>query len=124
MCIFRQKLKALQMPSVGNIVFSQMKENFGNMTKNDQYRVLTLMPPDCSMDFLRKSFNTTKYQAKRAKVIQAEKGILLSPNLKPGRRLSEETVLKVKQFYMSDDVSRQMPGKKDFVSINMDGEKQ
>ena len=79
------------------------------------------MPSDCSVDFLRKSFNTTKYQAKQAKVIQAKKGILSTPNPKPGRRISEETLLKVKQFYMSDDVSRQMPGKKDFVSINVDG---
>lgn len=36
-----------------------------------------------------------------------------SPDPKPGKSLSLETVDLVRRFYESDDVSRQMPGKKD-----------
>ena len=120
----RHKLKSPNIASVGDIVFDQMKENFSTMTKNDQYRVLTTMPPESSVEFLKKTFNTTDYQVKRAKVIQAEQGIFSTPNPKPGRRLPDETLEKVKEFYMTDDVSRQMPGKKDSISMIVDGVKQ
>lgn len=44
-------------------------------------------------------------------------GIMSSPIMKHGKPLSDETVTMVKSFYESDDVSRLMPGKKDFVSV-------
>ena len=94
----RQKLKSPLVPSVGDMVLNQMKENFGTMAKNDQYRILTTMPPECSVEFLKTTFNTTDHQVKQAKAIQAEQGILSTPNPKPGRRLAEESLLKVKQF--------------------------
>ena len=104
----KQKLKSPLVPSVGDMVLNQMKENFGKMAKNDQYRILTTMPPECSVEFLKTTFNTTDNQVKQAKAIQAEQGILSTPNPKPGRRLAEESLLKVKQFYTSDDVSKQL----------------
>lgn len=44
-------------------------------------------------------------------------GILASPAIKHGKSLSDETVKIVTNFYGSDEVSRLMPGKKDFVSV-------
>ena len=49
----RDKLKAPSPVSVGDIVLTQMKENFDAMEKNDQYRVLTSMPPDSTVEFLK-----------------------------------------------------------------------
>lgn len=46
-----------------------------------------------------------------------------SPDPKPGKSLSLETVDLVRRFYESDDVSRQMPGKKDFVSVRVHGKR-
>lgn len=46
--------------------------------------------------------------------------VLASPAAKCGKTLSEETVKLVKDFYESDEVSRLMPGKKDFVSVVTD----
>ena len=103
---------------------NMMTENFSTMDKDDQYRVLTVMPQDSTVEFLKKTFKITEHQAKRSKVIQAEKGVFSTPNPKPGRRIPEEVVMKVKQFYESDDVSRQVPGKKDSVSMLVDGKKQ
>lgn len=120
----RRKLKTDQTLSVGDIVMNQMKEEFNTMDKNNQYRVLTAMPRESSLEFLKNTFGVTESQAKRAKKIQAEQGILSTPNPKPGRRLPEETIVNVKKFYESDEVSRQMPGRKDSVSMLVNGAKQ
>ena len=58
--------------------------------------------------------------AKIAKKTAREKGILSDPNPKRGKTLEEDTVQRVKEFYLSEDVSRQMPGKKDTVSVLSD----
>ncbi len=54
---------------------------------------------------------------RKSKKLVAEKGILSSPNVKCGRRLPSETETLVIDFYMNDEFSRLMPGKKDFVSV-------
>lgn len=54
---------------------------------------------------------------RKSKKLVDEKGILSSPNVKCGRRLSSETETLVIDFYMNDEFSRLMPGKKDFVSV-------
>ncbi len=46
-----------------------------------------------------------------------QKGILSTPNPKPGHALATETADVVRSFYESDEVSRMMPGTKEFVSV-------
>jgi hypothetical protein len=48
-------------------------------------------------------------------------GIMSSPNPKPGKTLKKFTVEVIKSFYNSDEVSRVMPGKKDYISIKVSG---
>ena len=55
--------------------------------------------------------------ARKVKDLVREKGILGTPSPKPGHPLASEVVDLVSGFYCSDDVSRMMPGKKDFVSV-------
>ncbi len=55
--------------------------------------------------------------ATRSKQLVKEKGILSTPNPKPGSSLPIKLVDLIKNFYEFDDISRVMPGKKDFVSI-------
>ena len=45
------------------------------------------------------------------------------PNPKPGRPLSDEVVEEVRGFYCSDDISRVMAGKKDFIIVREGGAK-
>ena len=45
---------------------------------------------------------------------------MYSPDPKPGKPLPKSTVELVKAFYLSDEVSRVMPGKKDYVSVTLD----
>ena len=119
----RRKLKIDQTPSVADIVMDQFKQEFDTMDKQNQYRVLTSMPKESSIHFLKNTFGVTEHKAKRAKQIQKENGIFSTPNPKPGRRLPEATIVKVQEFYESDEVSRQMPGRKDSVSMLVNGVK-
>lgn len=48
-----------------------------------------------------------------AKNLAKQKGILSSPNPKPGKTLDEVVVKKVIEFYESQEISHEMPRKKD-----------
>ena len=48
--------------------------------------------------FLQEFFGITDHQAKIAKSLQEEKGILSIPDPKPGKTLPEDTINKVKSF--------------------------
>ena len=54
---------------------------------------------------------------RKAKNLVKELGILATPNPKLGNTLNPQTALHIQQFYESDDISRLMPGRKDFVSV-------
>ena len=54
---------------------------------------------------------------RKAKELVKQKGILSTPNPKPGHGLPAETADLILSFYKSDEVNRVMPGKKDFVSV-------
>ena len=120
----RSKLKIEEpKPSIGEEVLEQLTSSFDNMSKTDQYRVLTLMPKNSSISTIQQTFGVTEHTATRAKTLQKEMGLLSTPNPKPGKRLSSESTKKAVKFYEDDTVSRQMAGKKDCVSVLVDGEK-
>jgi hypothetical protein len=60
---------------------------------------------------------------RRAKQLVMNQGIMSSPNPKPSKTLNEVNVEVVKSFYKSDEVSRVMPGKRDYISIKVSGAK-
>ena len=49
----------------------------------------------------------------------AERVELIKSSIKPKTVTSEETIKKVEEFYCRDDISRQAPGKKDYVTVWM-----
>lgn len=57
----------------------------------------------------------------KAKSLYDNNGILTTPEKKKGKSLSCETKSLAKSFYLDDEFSRLMPGKKDFVSIKENG---
>ena len=110
--------------NIGDKVMEQLVEEFDRMEPGDQYRVLTVMPKDENREFLQQTFGVSERKARRAKEIQTEKGILSTPNPKPGKRLPENLMTQIQAYYEKDTISRQMPGKKDCVSMVVDGVKQ
>lgn len=57
---------------------------------------------------------------RQSKKILKDKGILGSPNRKPGKSLPAEVVQTIQSFYESDEISRVLPGMKDCVSVRTD----
>ncbi|KAL5518139.1 hypothetical protein EMCRGX_G003822 [Ephydatia muelleri] len=121
----RKKLKLEPSKDDFQEVLEQLKRKFnGCAKKSEKLQVLTILPQSWSIKRIEMEFGTTNHMARLAKALVASKGILATPNPRSGKTLSDDTVQLVKLFYLNDSVSRVMPGKKDCVSIVVDGEKE
>lgn len=108
----------------GSEMIQQLKEKFQTTTqRSEQLQILTVLPKSWSLKKIEQEFNVSNYMARKSKELVKEKGVLSLPDPKPGPSLSPETVDKVRAFYESDDISRVMPGKKDFVSVKIEGKR-
>ena len=102
----------------GSEMIQQLKEKFQATTKmNEHLQILTVLPKSWSVKKIQQEFGVSTYMAQKSKKLVNEKGVLSLPDPKPGPSLLPETVDIVHAFYESDDISRVMPGKKDFVSV-------
>lgn len=103
----------------------QMKEKF-NLTKSrsEKVQILTVLPKSWKVRQIAREFGTSRHTAKLAKDLVNEKGILSHPNKRHGRKIDQGVVDKIVQFYLSEENSRMMPGKKDVVSLNVDGRRE
>jgi hypothetical protein len=59
--------------------------------------------------------------ARKAKAHVEAKRVLYTPSPKPGKALNVDTEKLVSEFYYDDEISRYMPGKKDFASVKEHG---
>ena len=94
-----------------------MKEKLKASNKREKIQILTLTPESWSLRKTAKEFKVSKATARKARILRDEKVILALPQPVIGKRLSEKTVNSVLEFYQNDEYSRQLPGKKDCVSI-------
>ena len=60
---------------------------------------------------------------KKARKLKSEKGLLAEPNKKLGKKIVMTWWSVFLDFYQSDEYSRCCPGKKEFVSVTIDGVK-
>ena len=66
-------------------VIGQLKEKFNSTVKrSEKVRILTILPKSWSVRKIMKEFGASNYMARQAKKLVQEKGILSSPNPKPG----------------------------------------
>lgn len=99
-------------------IISNLKLKFKCADENDKYRILTILPESWPCSKIEAEFGVTNYMARKAKALFLEKGVMSIPDPKFGNKtLSEDVINLVKNFYESDEVSRLMPGKKDYVSM-------
>ena len=102
----------------------QLKEKFRETTKrSEQVQILTVLPRSWTRKRIQNEFGVSEYMARKSKQLVREKGVLSSPDPKPGHSLPSATLKQVADFYESDEVSRMMPGKKDFVSVRQEGKR-
>ena len=64
-------------------------------------QILTVLPQSWSVKKIEKEFGVYNYMARKSKELVKEKGILSTPNPKPGSSLPQETTDLVIQFYES-----------------------
>ena len=76
------------------------------------------------MKKVQQEFCVSEYLAQQSKKLAEESGILSLPGPSRGPSLPPEMVSIVLSFFESDDVSRVMPGKKDFVSVKKEGKRE
>uniref|UniRef100_A0ABD2WEB3 Uncharacterized protein n=1 Tax=Trichogramma kaykai TaxID=54128 RepID=A0ABD2WEB3_9HYME len=104
-------------------VLNQIKEKFAaSDNKDERILLLTLAPKFWNRNEMIKEFKCTEWEARKAKKLVSEHGILTYPPKKRSKTLPLETETLVKNFYERDDVSRLMPGMKECISVkNKDG---
>ena len=108
----------------GVAVLEQIKRKFSELTsKEDRIQLLTLAPDFWSRRDVMKEFGCTEREARAAKQLVDESGVFSKREKKIGKILPAETANLVKNFYEKDDVSRIMPGIKDFISIKQEDSK-
>ena len=100
-----------------------MKEKYTTANKHDQILILTIFAACMSTRKLMQEFKCSQRIAVKAKQLEKDLGILSSPSPKAGKKLDIEVTESVKIFYRNDNISRQLPGKKDYVSVKENGEK-
>ena len=95
-----------------------MKENIKCAPRNKQIQILTI-PSALSWPrkIIQQIFDVSDYSVRQAQKLFKEKGFLAELDQRRGKKLSEETVNVVRNFYQSDEQSRVMPGMKDVISV-------
>ena len=93
-------------------------------TREKKLMLLTLIPGSWSRRKIMEKFSVSARMVTQSRQLRESKGLLASPDQKPGRALPVQTVQMVRDFYQSDEIGRVMPGKKDCISTkNEDGSK-
>ena len=98
-------------------IMSLLKEKVFSSDKRTIVQLITLAPPSWTIAEVKQNFSVGEYQAKKARKLFQEKGVLSISPLYKGKSLAKEVEDSVKAFYDSNDLCRIMPGKKDYVSI-------
>lgn len=106
-----------------DVLLSELRTKFAEAkTKNEKYQILTLLPKSWTVSKMCKEFDCTVYMAKSAKTLHETNGILSMPASKlPSNKVDIATANLVNNFYLQDDISRIMPGKKDCISMLVNG---
>ena len=96
----------------------ELREKLKISGYREKIQILTLVPEVWSRKKSASVFGVSEYLIRKSKTQKVEKGILSLPGQKMGKRVSGETMNQVKTFYEDDEFSRQMPGRRDFVSVS------
>lgn len=99
-------------------MIGQLQGKISTLTKaSDKVLALSVLPQSMSISKIQNYFNVTKHMVCKTKALVSEEGVLCTPKPKKGNSLSEEVKDIVKNFYYDIDISREMPGMKDCVTV-------
>ena len=84
---------------------------------HENIQILILISDKWPQQCTSKQFDVSEYFIQTARELKKVGGILAKHAPKKGKTLPQETLDLVQSFYEDDEYSRQMPGKKDYVSM-------
>ena len=113
-----QNIKVIQQKAEDlDVLVQLMKDKLKVSNRQRKIQILTMAPRSWSIQKTKEEFQVSEYIVRQARKLASEKGILELPDQKRGKAVTEEVKNYVTSFYSDDEFSRQMPGKKDFVSM-------
>ena len=89
--------------------------------RNEKYKILTSVPSQWSAWKISKTFSCSYTIARDALNLRKVFGPGSCPGLKEGHRIPSDVKQKVTQFYTAQDISRELPGRKDCVTVRIGG---
>lgn len=100
-------------------MIQQLHDKFDKETtsRRDKIQLLTILPQSLSINEVMSEFDASKRMVQIAKQLYSETGVLSKPAAKGGNVLESTTSATVQAFYLDDENSRILAGKKDFVSV-------
>lgn len=102
-----------------------LRKKYNDLNDRDpmRTRILTIAPASWSINQICREFGASKRQARKAKILTQESGVLGETKSKAKRSLKQSVLDSVKNFYNDDNNSRIMPGKNDCKSILVGNQK-
>ena len=99
-------------------LLASMKSQFDRaVNRSDKYKILTSLPGNWSEHKVAKEFSCSKTLARDALKLRSVYGQGSDPGLKAGHKIPNEVATKVLEFYYAQDVTKEMPGKKDCILV-------
>ena len=89
--------------------------------RNEKYKILTSVPSQWSAWRISKTFACSYTIAREALKLRQLFGPGSCPGLKEGHRIPSDVKQKVTEFYTAQDISRELPGRKDCVTVRTGG---
>ena len=86
-------------------------------TSRVKIQYLTLCPCEWSIDKCSEYFQVSQYLIEKSRDFAKENGVLSLPLQKKEKSVSHKMKEEIVSFYEDDEISRIMPGKKEYVSI-------
>jgi hypothetical protein len=104
--------------STNSKILDAVKQKFDQTVSSaDKMSLLTIAAAaEYSAEKIASFFNTSRYLATKAIELYKEQGLLSVPKRRISNILPEENTKIVQDFFVSDEVSKMLPGKKDFVN--------
>ena len=100
-----------------------IKEKLKIANNKEKVKLLTITPVSWSIQQIADFFCVLTAMVKKAKNVNKTNGILSEPKEKTGRPIYDDLEQAVEHFCESAQYSRMCPGKKEFLSVKIDGVK-
>ena len=89
--------------------------------RNERYKILTSCPENWTAYKISKTFSCSYTMAKDAINLRQLFGPGCYPGLKQGHKIPAEVTQKVVDFYRAQDISRELPGQRDCLTVRTGG---